>query len=131
MAPVLAEHGALHGQGAIWLFQFQTQRLPQKKILLLQRIRLLHAAQVHIHQLYQLFLAQCTYGITGICIIRKSVHEGGITLIVHVKENIPAGVFAAGGQKEVFQYVVCVGAVKLGRPVNQVKPQFRVIVLYI
>ena len=97
MSPVLAEHGALHGQGAIRPFQLQTQRLPQKKILLLQRIRLLHAAQVHIHQLYQLFLAQRTYGVTGICIIRKPVHEGGIAFAVHVKENIPAGILAAGG----------------------------------
>ena len=131
MSPVLTENRALHGQRAVRLIQLQAQRFPQIEIAFLQRIRRLHAAQVYVHKLNQLFLALGTNGIAGICIVRKPVHKGGIAFAVHIKEYVPAGVFPAGGQKKVFQNVVGVSLICLRCPVDQVKSQFGVIVLYV
>ena len=131
MAPVLAEHRALHGKGAHGGGKLIPYGLPQIKIFVLQGIRFLHAAQEYIHQFYQLFLALAAHGVAGEGIVRKTVHKGSITFAVHVKEDIPAGILLAGGQNEMFQYMGIIPFIQLRRPVNQVKTQFPVVVLNI
>lgn len=73
MAPVLAEYSALYGQRppesstdrGLRKINSSPSTHPVSSML----------TQIHIHQFYELFLAQRTYGVTGICIIRKPVHE--------------------------------------------------------